>query len=152
MRPLDFYELGRELAGSAATEAECRNVIGRLYYGLHHEAGCRYFREYPGALPLGRGRRHSQLIQGYRSLHSSEARQVRRLLRQLSNMRNISDYELAEVIQYERRARTASQLMSMAMTVAEELLAELESFSPGAGVRGLLLPHHPIASVPLMLR
>ena len=140
MRPLDFYELGRELAGSAATEAECRNVIGRLYYGLHHEACCRYFREYPGALPLGRGSRHSQLIQRYRSLHSSEARQVRRLLRQLSNMRNISDYELAEVIQYERRARTASELMRIAMTVAEALLAELESFSTGPAPEGCSCP------------
>ena len=140
MRPLDFYELGKEQAGSAATEAECRNVIGRLYYGLHHEACCRYIREYPGALPLGRGSRHSQLIQRYRSLHSSEARQVRRLLRQLSNMRNISDYELAEVIRYERRSRTASELMSMAMTVAEELLTALESFSPGPAPEGCFCP------------
>ena len=55
-------------------------------------------------------------------------------------MRNISDYELAEVIQYERRARTASELMRMAMTVAEALLAELESFSTGPAPEGCSCP------------
>ena len=43
MRPLDFYDLGVQLAASARTEAEYRATIGRLYYGLHHEACCRYF-------------------------------------------------------------------------------------------------------------
>ncbi len=38
MRSLDFYYLGRRLAESAITEAEYRTAIGRLYYGLHHEA------------------------------------------------------------------------------------------------------------------
>ena len=38
MRPLEIYRLGLRLAGSATSEAERRNVIGRLYYGLHHEA------------------------------------------------------------------------------------------------------------------
>ena len=31
MRPLDIYELGVKLASSASSEAEIRNVIGRVY-------------------------------------------------------------------------------------------------------------------------
>lgn len=31
MRPLDFYELALQLAQTAATEAECRTVISRIY-------------------------------------------------------------------------------------------------------------------------
>ncbi len=41
MTPLEFYELGLALSRSAAAPAEHRTVIGRLYYGLHHEACCR---------------------------------------------------------------------------------------------------------------
>ena len=47
MKPLDFYQLGVRLANSGRTEAEHRAAIGRLYYGLHHEACCRYFRWLP---------------------------------------------------------------------------------------------------------
>ena len=141
MRPLDFYELGNRLAGSAATEAECRNVIGRLYYGLHHEACCRYFRAHPVAQPLGRGSRHRQLIERYSALRSTnEAQLVQSLLRQLSNMRNLSDYQLAGRIRYQRRTRSAMELMSIAVSVAAQLLAALETFSPGAAADGCFCP------------
>ena len=43
MRPLDFYRLGVALAYSADSETLQRTVINRLYYGLHHEACCRFF-------------------------------------------------------------------------------------------------------------
>ena len=75
MRPLDFYDLGVRLAASARTEAEYRATIGRPYYGLHHEACCRYFREFRNALPLTRGSRHVQLIQRYRALRGNRAAQ-----------------------------------------------------------------------------
>ncbi len=136
MRPLDFYNLGLNLAGQASTDAEYRNVIGRLYYGLHHEACCRYFREHPSAPAIGSGSRHRQLIQRYRRLGDGGARRVQNLLRQLSQMRNISDYELTNSFRYRRRMQSPASLMTIAVSVAAQLLAELESFSPGEAADG----------------
>ena len=140
MKPLDFYQLGVRLANSGRTEAEHRAAIGRLYYGLHHEACCRYFRENPDAQPLGRGSRHVQLIDRYSTLHAFPAQHIRRLLRQLSRMRNISDYELAGPIRYQKTDRSAAQLMRTAVVVAEGLLAALEDFSPGEAEDGCHCP------------
>ena len=140
MRPLDFYRLGMRLADSAITEAEQRNAIGRLYYGLHHEACCRYFRENPVAQPLRRGSRHKQLTDRYDALASSPPRRIRRLLKQLSGMRNISDYELNTPIKHRQRERSAAELMRMAITVAEELFIALEEFSPGEAEDGCRCP------------
>ena len=140
MKPLDVYRLGVGLANSGRTEAEHRAAIGRLYYGLHHEACCRYFRENPNALPLGRGSRHAQLIDRYSALHSFPARQIRRLLRQLSRMRNISDYELSSPMQYRNKNYSPAQLMRAAVVVAEDLLAELEDYSSGEAKDGCYCP------------
>ena len=137
MRPLDFYELGVRLAASARTESEHRAAIGRLYYGLHHEACCRYFREYQNAPPLARGSRHIQLIRRYKALRSdNEAQRIQSLLSQLSSMRNISDYQLTGPIRYRRTARSPEELKDMAVSVAARLLRALEAFSPGAAVDG----------------
>ena len=136
MRPLDFYQLGLQLSASAVTEAEYRNAIGRLYYGLHHEACCRYFRVHPSAAPLGKGSRHAQLIRRYRSLGSQDARQVQRHLGRLSSLRNISDYDLAGPIRYRGSTYSPSALMNTAVSVATALLAALETFSPGAAADG----------------
>lgn len=138
MRPLDFYRLGLHLSASAATEAEYRNVIGRLYYGLHHEACCRYFRVHPSALPLGKGSRHAQLISRYRSLGSQDGRRIRRHLERLSNLRNVSDYELDSAMRYRGQTYRPSDLMTTAVSVAAELLAALEDFSPGAAADGCI--------------
>ena len=140
MRPLDFYRLGMHLAGSAATQAEHRCAVGRLYYGLHHEACCRYFRENPEAPALGRGSRHAKLIERYAGLRTHETRRVRRLLRQLSHMRNISDYELDNPLSYHNRERSASELMRMAVSIAEGLLGALDDFSPGEAEDGCRCP------------
>lgn len=136
MKPLNFYDLGIALAQNAATDAEYRNAIGRLYYGLHHEACCRYFREHPNAPAIARGSRHRQLVQRYGGLRYGNARTVQRLLQQLSNMRNVSDYELSNSIRYRRMTESAAGLMAIAVSVATQLLAELESFSPGAAEDG----------------
>ena len=138
MRPLDFYQLGLHLSTLAATEAEYRNVVGRLYYGLHHEACCRYFRVHPGASPLGRGSRHFHLISRYKSLGNRDARRVRRHLGRLSSLRNISDYELDSAMRYRGRTYSPADLMTTAVSVAAELLAALEDFSPGAAVDGCI--------------
>ena len=142
MRPLDFYRLGVRLANLATTEAEQRNAIGRLYYGLHHEACCRYFRENPAAPPLRRGARHKQLTDRYDALPFSPPRRIRRLLKQLSGMRNVCDYELAAPIRYRHRERSAAEMMRMATTVAEGLLIALEDFSPGEAEDGCRCPVH----------
>ena len=56
MSPLDFYDLGVGMASTARTEAQERTAINRLYYGLHHEVCCRYFRKESWAQPLNRNR------------------------------------------------------------------------------------------------
>ena len=139
MKPLDFYDLGIQLAASARTEAEYRATIGRLYYGLHHEACCRYFREFQNAQPLARGSRHLELIRRYKALRSNRAAQrAQSLLGQLSRMRNISDYELAGPIRYRNRVRSPAELKDIAVSVSERLLAALEDFSPGAAADGCI--------------
>ena len=138
MRPLDFYDLGVQLAASAGTEAECRNAIGRLYYGLHHEACCRYFRDHPAAQPIGRGSRHALLTKQYGALNSRNARRVQSLLSQLSHLRNIADYDLVSPVRYQQRTRSPAELVSIAVSVAADLLAALEAHSPGAAADGCL--------------
>ena len=141
MKPLDVYRLGVRLARVGSTEAEQRAAVGRLYYGLHHEACCRYFRVNPNAQPLlGRRSRHVQLISRYDALNTVTARRIRSGLKQLSRMRNISDYELASPIQYQNRHWSATQLVSRAITVAESVLDELEAFSPGEAKDGCYCP------------
>lgn len=140
MKPLDVYRFGVRLANVGRSEAERRAAVGRLYYGLHHEACRRYFRENPGGLPLGRGSRHVQLIARYTALSIVPARRIQRLLRQLSRMRNKSDYELASPMRYQRRTYSAAQLMRAAVVVAEDLLAELEVYSPGEASDGCHCP------------
>lgn len=140
MRPLDYYQLGRQLADSASTEAEQRSAVGRLYYSLHHEACCRYFRENPDAPPLGRGSRHAQLIGRFGAFRTGETRRIGRLLRQLSRMRNLSDYELVSPLRYQNRECSAVELMGMAVSVAEGLLGALEDFSSGEAGDGCHCP------------
>jgi hypothetical protein len=136
MRPLDFYRLGARIAETATTEAGYRNAVGRMYYGLHHEACCRYFRENPGAPPLVRGSRHSQLGARFSTLGTEASRGIAYMLRQLSAMRNISDYELGSSITYNNSQVGASQLMTMASIVARELYEALEEYSPGEAPDG----------------
>ena len=140
MKPLDFYRLGLRMAGSASTEAEHRNVVSRLYYGLHHEACCRYFRENPYASVLGRGSRHAQLIRRFESIGNTIADDVSRLLDGLFAMRNIADYELGGLISYRNLPVNSRTLMGMALIVAWELLELLEAYSPGEAPDGCDCP------------
>ena len=140
MKPLDIYELGMRLAESAASDAERRNAIGRLYYGLHHEACCRYFRENPQSPPLGARSRHRQLIERYDILPATGSWRIRDLLSQLFSMRNISDYKLAEPVRYLYREYTLQELLETAVRVAETALAALENFSPGPAEDGCVCP------------
>ena len=140
MKPLDFYRLGLRMAGSASTEAEHRNVVSRLYYGLHHEACCRYFRENPYASVLGRGSRHAQLIRRFESIGNTIADDVSRLLDGLFAMRNIADYELGSSFMYRNRQIGSRALMGLALIVARDLLTALERYSPGEAPDGCDCP------------
>ena len=136
MKPLDFYRFGTQMAETATDEVECRTTIGRMYYGLHHEACCRYFRENPDAVPLGRGSRHSQLLTRFSTSGANSSSRIARLLRQLSIMRNISDYELGNSVRYNNLQVSACQLMKMASIVALELHQTLDEYSPGEAEEG----------------
>lgn len=63
-----------------------------------------------------------------------------RLFRQLSRVRNISDYQLSSAPEYQKRERSAAELMGMAVSVAEGLLSALEDFSPGEAEDGCHCP------------
>ena len=141
MKPLDFYLLGSQLAQTARTEAEFRTAIGRMYYGLHHEACCRYFRVNPTADPLERGKRHYQLVEKFKISGNSVTVRIGALLGQLSRMRNISDYELSNPVRYNSRSHnTARFLMVFALTVASELLEALDDYSQGPASDGCRCP------------
>ncbi len=131
MRPLEFYQLGLSLASTANTEAEFRNAIGRVYYGLHHEACRRYFRQQPTAPSLERGSRHNLLIERFHDPTDATINEISNLLRQLSRMRNLADYELRKIILLNRRSLDSNQLMRLALLVADELFQALETYSPG---------------------
>ena len=140
MKPLDFYRFGAQMAETATAEVECRTTISRMYYGLHHEACCRYYRENPDAAPLGRGSRHSQLLTKFSTSGTNTSNRIARLLRQLSIMRNISDYELGSPVRYNNLQVSACQLMQMAQIVAGELHQTLDEYSPGEASDGCECP------------
>lgn len=136
MRPLDFYEFGVRLASSASSEAEHRTAISRIYYGLHHEACCRYFRENQDAEGLQRGSRHQRLVETFHNAEDSAASDVAIYLQQLSRMRNVADYELGQDLQYNRTNYTSEQFMRIALNISEQLKQALDTFSPGEAPDG----------------
>ena len=131
MRPLDVYDLGVRLAGEAVNEAEKRAAVNRLYYGLHHEACCRYFRENPDAAPLMRNRRHAALPAlfgfGPGQIHDDIADRLRRL----ALMRAECDYRIDGPLRYRGMPIPIDDLLAMALATAAALLADLEAYSPG---------------------
>ena len=94
MRPLDFYRLGMSLSETPDAEAAQRTAVSQLYYGLHHEACCRYFRTNPASGPLNGNRRHVDLRDRYNSPDDPKSRTVGRLLNDLRMLRSEADYEL----------------------------------------------------------
>lgn len=135
MRPLEFYRLAVAIAPSAVSEPVQRTVIGRLYYGLHHEACCRFYRENPNADPLERNSRHASLLRRLNQPTNPKAAKVANLLRQLRNLRTQADYNLGHM-HINRRPVTATQILNTASNVAEQLLQALDSYSPGEAPDG----------------
>ena len=130
MRPLDVYDLGIWLAEHTTTEAGKRAAVSRLYYGLHLEACCRYFRDNPAAPPLMRNRRHTALPDLFRS-PPSRYEHIADGLATLSAMRAECDYRIVDPLQYERTNITIDDLLAEALVTAAAILTDLEAYSPG---------------------
>ena len=140
MRPLEFYRLGIAAASNAVSEPVQRMVVNRLYYGLHHEACCRFFRENPMSGPLNRSRRHTDLRDRFNSLSNPESRNVSRHLNDLMMLRTEADYRLASPLRYRNRPFSVQQLFHQALESARQLLDALEEFSPGEAEDGCNCP------------
>ena len=141
MRPLDFYRLGVSLAQTAGTESEQRTVVNRLYYGLHHEACCRYFRANAVSVPLDTNRRHTELRDRFNARDDSRARTVGNLLNDMMAFRREADYELVLPLRFKSQPRAPHEILDLALQTGRELLHALEEFSPGEAEYGCRCPH-----------
>lgn len=135
MRPIEFYNLAVAAASTAVSEAEHRTVVSRLYYGLHHEACCRYFRVNPNASPLKLRNRHPELSGRFNIPTDPTAVQISNDLRDLKKLRGMADYDLTR-LRFRRRTLTSQQLMINALNVGQRLLQHLDTYSPGAATDG----------------
>ena len=140
MRPLEFYRLGVAIAQRASTEPEHRTAVNRLYYGLHHEACCRFFRRNPYANPLNRNRRHTDLRDRFSGLDALDAQKVGALLNELMSLRSQSDYRLTPTLRFRNRPIPAQQIAGVGLSLASELLQALETYSPGEAEDGCNCP------------
>lgn len=131
MKPIEFYILGTSVATLAKSEAERRSAVGRIYYGLHHEACCRLFRASGGTSYLEPdGSRHAELIAKYRNAQNNVAQRVGNLLDQLRRLRSTADYDLSNMTYY-GDAISDSDLLTRSLRTGEHLLRALEQYSPG---------------------
>ena len=140
MKPLDFYELGLQIAESATSEAQHRTVVNRVYYGLHHESCCRYFRTELSPSPLNRSRRHTDLRVRFNQPDNPNAGAIGQLLGNLMTLRTEADYQLAPPLRYRSRSYSSEQLMRFAISIGEDLLEALETYSPGEAPDGCRCP------------
>lgn len=140
MRPLDFYRLGLSLSETADAEAAQRTAVSRLYYGLHHEACCRYFRANPGSEALNVSRRHVELRDRYNSPDDPKSRKVGILLNDLRILRSEADYELVPPLRFKSRLLDSEQFLNLAVETARQLLDALEDYSPGEAEDGCRCP------------
>ena len=140
MRPLDFYRLGLAAASNATTEPVQRMAVGRLYYGLHHEACCRYFRVNPNADPLHRTQRHSELRNRFNSLNDPGSRTIGGLLHSLLTLRAEADYNISAPLRFRNRVLSPEAMLRTALASARQLLAALENYSPGEAEDGCRCP------------
>ena len=120
MRPLDIYDLGFRLAEQGTSEAEKRAAVSRLYYGLHLEGCCRYFRENPDAPPIERNRRHALLRGAFEGLRTPLARRIAARFRRLGEMRAECDYRIDGPLRYEGTPITIDAMLARAQLVASD--------------------------------
>ena len=136
MRPIELYNWAIALAQNAATEAEQRSVVSRLYYGLHHEACCRYYRKNPAASPLRKRNRHAELSITFNSASDATAKSIGNLLKDLRDLRAQADYDLSPQTYYRGNRMNWQSLVTIAVVFGEQLLEELEQYSPGEAGEG----------------
>ena len=138
VKPIEFYNLGLASAPTASSEAEHRMVIGRIYYGLHHESCCRFFRKNPSQQFLNKSGRHSALVISYKSSkNSADALLVGQRLENLKMLRELADYELG-ALQFANQQIDSIVGMNIALQVGNLLLQALESYSPGEAPDGCI--------------
>ena len=140
MRPLEFHRLGLRLAQDANTEAQQRIAVTCLYYGLHHEACCRFFRNNPFARPLNRNGRHRELRDRY--FHSIEPHtsHIAGLLDDLATLRAECHYQLTLPLRFNGASYQPDQILELALEKSTQLLAALEAYSPGEAPDGCNCP------------
>ena len=132
---MEFYHLAVAIAPSAVSEPFQRTVVGRLYYGLHHEACCRYYRVNSSASPLTRRSRHASLYMRFNQQTDATSKKIGNLLARLSHLRTLADYDIGQMFINGRQV-TAAQVLSSATNVAAQLLQALDSYSPGEALDG----------------
>ena len=132
MRPLDFYDFGLALAVNATQEVDQRTVVNRLYYGLHHEACCRFFRKNPSEPALRRSNRHTGLRQRFNDPTDPPSSRVAMLLMDLQSLRTECDYQLSQAL--------PNGTMTRAVQLARQLVGALDLYSPGEGSNGCDCP------------
>ncbi len=137
MKPIAFYNFAVASASTAVSEAEHRTVVSRLYYGLHHEACCRYFRVNQNASHLKFTNRHLELGRRFNDPTNPTAVGISNYLRDLKNLRGSADYDLTR-LRFRNRTLTSQQLMLEALARAQQLLQYLEVYSPGEAADGCL--------------
>ena len=137
MRPLALYEFGIALANAAAAEVERRTAVNRIYYGLHHEACCRYFRQTPTPPALDRNRRHTELRRRFSDATNPAMSLVGTYLGQLERLRAEADYQLpAGSMVLGGRPCSDVQVLAEASRKGALLLQALETLSPGQATDG----------------
>ena len=136
MRPLDLYDFGVRMAVSNAPEVQQRTAINRIYYGLHHEACCRYFRTEHSARPLNRNRRHTDLRDRFNRPEHPASGRIAQLLSLLMMLRTEADYQLNPPLRYRNRSYTPAELMHRAITLGDDLKRALDEYSLGDAIDG----------------
>lgn len=137
MQPLQFCNLGREMALSAKSDAEFRTVVNRLYYGIHHEVCCRFFARNPLARPLNSRNRHSELRNRLNDPLVPDRVVMARRLGTLLEMRTEADYILTAPFRIRGRTIASSDvLMTEALKIADALLNDLDKQWPGSASDG----------------
>ncbi len=116
--PRDLLSQARQLASSASTETEFRNVIGRAYYGAYHEAD-RFHSSLPASgtspsKPLGVHAKLSHQLQHPRlSANDPKYRlsqNIGRHLEWLHQVRVKADYRLGETLGHTECAKVMSRV------------------------------------------
>lgn len=139
MKPMEFYDWAVDAAATVSSEAGQRSVISRLYYGLHHEACCRFFTVNPDHQALPGQSRHTSLSSVYNQSSDPTCKAIGNLLRDLKTLRGIADYDLSNAF-YRGQVYPMQTLMGFALIYGQDLVEQLNLFCPRAAEEGCNCP------------